>query len=59
MVIGLQADIGSMKKELQILEFGLKKIKRNSMDEYNDDDGSLVVVLILVIVLISIGIFYF
>jgi hypothetical protein len=29
------------------------------MDEYNDDDGSLIAVLILVIVLISIGIFYF
>ena len=38
---------------------GLIKIKRNSMDEYNDDDGSLIVVLILIIVLISIGIFYF
>jgi len=30
MVIGLQADIGSMKKELQILEFGLNNLKRNS-----------------------------
>jgi hypothetical protein len=38
---------------------GLNNLKRNSMDEYNDDDGSLIVVLILIIVLISIGIFYF